>query len=71
MTVDRDKLVRMGEQVAANLVFDDDAEGLVARVTDHLTRFWDPRMKEAIKDHLASGNAEVSDTLRAAVSRLA
>ena len=47
MTVDREKLVRMGEQVAANLDYDDDAEGLVARVADHLSRFWDPRMKAA------------------------
>jgi formate dehydrogenase subunit delta len=70
MTVKNDKLVRMAEQVAANLHYDDDQEGLIARVTDHLNRFWDPRMKAAIRAHVDQGDAEISDTLRAAVARL-
>ena len=70
MTVETDKLIRMAEQVAANLDYDDDQEGLVARVADHLQRFWDPRMKAAIKDCAERDEAAVSDILRQAVARL-
>jgi formate dehydrogenase subunit delta len=60
----------MAEQVAANLRYDDDHEALVHRVADHLQRFWDPRMKAALKSHVAQENPEISDALRAAVARL-
>ena len=70
MTVRADKLLRMAEQVAANLHYDDDHEGLVARVADHLNRFWDPRMKAAIRAHVEQDDNEISDTVRAAVGQL-
>ena len=70
MTVNTDKLIRMAEQVATNLHYDDDPEGLVNRVADHLHRFWDPRMKTAIKAYAAQEDVAISDTVRAAVARL-
>jgi len=70
MTVNADKLVRMGEQVAANLRFDDDEDGLIERLADHLQRFWDPRMKAAIQEHCARERADISPALRAAVVRM-
>ena len=70
MTVKRDKLIRMAEQVAANLHYDDDQEGLINRVADHLHRFWDPRMKTAIKAYAAQEDVDISDTVRAAVASL-
>lgn len=70
MTVDKDKLIRMAEQVAANLRYDEDQEELINRVVDHLHRFWDPRMKAAIKTCVAQEDTEISDTVRAAVARL-
>ena len=70
MTVNTDKLILMAEQVAANLHYDDDHEGLVNRVADHLHRFWDPRMKAAIRKRAAQEDATISDTVREAVERL-
>jgi hypothetical protein len=60
----------MAEQVATNMRFDDNHEGLVNRVADHLNRFWDPRMKAAIKACVTQEDLDISDTVRAAVARL-
>ena len=70
MTVDADKLARMAEQVAANLDFDNDPEALAERVADHLNRFWDPRMKDAIRALVADADSQVSPVVKAAVARL-
>jgi formate dehydrogenase subunit delta len=42
----------------------------VAGVADHLEKFWDPRMRSAIIDHLAKGGAGLDPPVREAVSRL-
>jgi formate dehydrogenase subunit delta len=70
VTVDVQKLVRMGEQVAANLRYDDDDAALIDRVADHLNRFWDPRMKAAIRRHCENGDGDFSPVLRSAVAKL-
>lgn len=70
MTVDAAKLVRMAEQIAANMSYTDDVELVAARVADHLNRFWDPRMRQAMAE-AANGDAEqLSPALRAAVRQL-
>lgn len=70
MTVDTQKLVRMAEQVAANLDFDDDKDALAGRVANHLERFWDPRMKSAIKAYSRDNEEQLSEIIKAAVARL-
>ena len=42
----------------------------VAGIADHLEKFWDPRMRSAIIDHLAKGGADLDPPVREAVSRL-
>mgnify|MGYP003338504645 FL=1 len=42
----------------------------VAGIADHLEKFWDPRMRSAIIDHLAKGGAGLDPPVREAVSRL-
>ncbi len=70
MTVDSAKLVRMAEQIAANLAYTDDVPLVAARVADHLNRFWDPRMRHALVE-IANGEADrLSPVLKAAVARL-
>ncbi|MBS0221360.1 MAG: formate dehydrogenase subunit delta [Proteobacteria bacterium] len=42
----------------------------VAAITDHLRKFWDPRMRAAIVAHLEQGGADLDDPVRQAVRRL-
>ena len=70
MTVDAAKLVRMAEQITANMAYTDDVELVAARVADHLNRFWDPRMRQAMAE-VAIGDADqLSPVLKAAVRQL-
>jgi formate dehydrogenase subunit delta len=49
-----DKLIRMANQIAANLAVREDAAALCA---GHISDYWDPRMRTALLDHLAAGGA--------------
>ena len=70
MTVGAAKLVRMAEQITANMAYTDDVEVVAARVADHLNRFWDPRMLKALAE-VANGDADqLSPALKAAVGQL-
>jgi formate dehydrogenase subunit delta len=60
-----DTLVRMLNQIAANLAHDPDP---AAAVAEHVRLFWDPRMKALIHAHGAEG---LSETAAAALDRLA
>ena len=70
MTVDKDKLVRMAEQITANLDYTDDTDRVVAKIADHLGRFWDPRMKSALQEYANEHPEALSPLLRDAVVRL-
>lgn len=60
-----DNLVRMINQIAANLAHEPDPAWAVA---NHLEQFWDPRMKRLIQEH---GKGGLSETAAAALVRLA
>ena len=70
MTVNIEKLVKMAEQITANMSYTDDQDVVAAKVADHLGRFWDPRMKEAIIAHAETHGGDLSPPLRAAVAKL-
>ncbi len=59
-----DNLVRMLNQIAANLAHEPDPAEAVA---DHVALFWDPRMKRLIH---ANGTDGLSETAAAALARL-
>lgn len=65
-----DKLVRMANQIATFFRSQPgtDQADLVAQ---HLRDFWDPRMRAAIRAHLAAGGEGLDDLAREAVQRLA
>jgi len=48
--MDVEKLVRMANQIAANIDYGPDKDKLADTVADHLTRFWTPEMRAAIID---------------------
>ena len=70
MTVAIEKLLKMAEQITANMAFTDDEEVVSAKVSDHLNRFWDPRMKAAIIEYAAAEDSELSPVLRCAIDQL-
>ena len=42
----------------------------VAGVADHIAKFWDPRMRQMIRDHLAAGGRGLDPLAKTAVARL-
>lgn len=70
MTVAAAKLVRMAEQITANLAYTDDLSIVSARVADHLNRFWDPRMRQALIEHCSQEADALSPALRMALPQL-
>ena len=70
MTVGTDKLVRMAEQIAANMNYTDDSELVAAKIADHLARFWDPRMQEALRTYNLGNPGSLSKELSTAVESL-
>lgn len=68
MTQEIDHLVKMANQIAENLVFQDDA---VDRVADHLRRFWAPSMRQKIVEHEANGGSGLNSVAREAIQNMA
>jgi formate dehydrogenase subunit delta len=64
-----EKLVMMVNQIARNLAVQGE-EKAIAGTANHIARFWDPRMRAAIRAHLAAGGADLAPLARAAVERL-
>ena len=48
--MDVEKLVRMANQIAANLDYGADKEKVAVATADHLRRFWNSSMRAAIVD---------------------
>jgi formate dehydrogenase subunit delta len=67
--MDIERLVEMINDIAANQVADPD--NAVDVITQHLQRFWDPRMRAQIIAHAEQGGVGLAPAARAAVGRLA
>lgn len=48
MTVPNEKLIKMAEQIAANVTLSREPETVATAMADHIQRFWDPRMRESL-----------------------
>jgi hypothetical protein len=70
VTVNVKKLVKMGEDITANLAYTDDQVVVSVKVADHIHRFWDPRMIAAITDYAAQEDSELTGPLRLAINSL-
>jgi formate dehydrogenase subunit delta len=64
-----DKLVYMANQIA-NFFMAQDASTAPAKTAEHLTKFWDPRMRRAIVAHFDTGGARLDPVARQAVKAL-
>jgi formate dehydrogenase subunit delta len=65
-----DKLVYMANQIGTFFASQGE-EKTVPLIADHLVKFWDPRMRQAIVVHLAAGGAGLDLSVRKAVESLA
>jgi formate dehydrogenase subunit delta len=64
-----EKLVYMANQIGKFFA----SQGEAAAVTgtaEHVRKFWDPRMRAAILEHLKSGGAGLDPPVRQAIERL-
>lgn len=62
-----DRLIYMANQIARNLATQANVEAMIA---DHIEKFWDPRMKAMIFDHVSAGGAGLDAISHAAITRL-
>lgn len=65
-----DKLVKMANQIGKFFVAQRHVDG-VAGVEEHLKKFWDPRMRDAIIAHVDHGGDGLDPIAFEAVKRLA
>jgi formate dehydrogenase subunit delta len=64
-----DKLVYMANQIG-KFFMSQGADKAEAGIAEHLQKFWDPRMRVAIFEHLDRGGAGLDPTVRQAISIL-
>jgi formate dehydrogenase subunit delta len=65
-----DRLVTMANDIAAFFAADPDAEAAAEQVANHLRKFWEPRMREAIRRVAQEGGAGLSTLALSGVRRL-
>ena len=71
MTSQQEKhLLKMAEQIAANLSAGVDAETAAERTADHLRRFWTPQMRSQLAACAEEGAVEPGPTVVRALSLL-
>ncbi|MGE3150793.1 MAG: formate dehydrogenase subunit delta [Pseudorhodoplanes sp.] len=64
-----DKLVVMANQIG-KFFRSQGEEPAVKGIAEHLTKFWDPRMRSTILTHLKTGGAGLDPLVRRALERL-
>ena len=64
-------LVRMANDIADYFRSEPDQELAIAGVSNHLKKYWDPRMRRQIVAHLHGNGDGLSELARAAVVRVA
>jgi formate dehydrogenase subunit delta len=64
-----DKLVYMANQIGM-FFKTQDAETASVKIAEHLTKFWDPRMRDAILAHLDAGGRGLDPATRRAIEAL-
>jgi len=63
-------LVTMANDISNFFASDPDKDAAVDQVANHLKKFWEPRMREAIRRHVSAGGEGMSSLAIQAVKRL-
>jgi formate dehydrogenase subunit delta len=61
----------MANDIAAFFAADPDKSQAARNIANHVTRFWDPRMRREIVAHYRDGGAGLSEAARSAMALLA
>lgn len=64
-----EKLVMMVNQIAKNLAVRGE-ENAVSLTAEHIKKFWEPRMRQAILEHLKAGGQGLQPLAKRAVEKL-
>jgi len=64
-----DKLVMMANQIAAFFAAQGE-ERAVPQIADHISKFWDPRMRGEILAHVKQGGAGLAPLAKSALAHL-
>jgi formate dehydrogenase subunit delta len=67
--VSPDKLVYMANQIGKFFVSQGPDKAAVG-IAEHIAKFWDPRMRATIIDHLAAGGTGLDPSVREAIDKL-
>ena len=68
--MDSDNLIRMANRIGDFFVAMPDREEAIAGITDHLRKFWEPRMRRQLYAALDAGHATgLHEIIREAVDR--
>ncbi len=65
-----DHLVKMANQIEAFFKSEPDREVAIDGITNHIRRFWDPRMRKQMCGHVEAGGAGLSELALQAFKRL-
>jgi formate dehydrogenase subunit delta len=68
--MDTQHLVVMANDIAAFFAADPDPAAAADQVANHLKKFWEPRMREAIRRHVSEGGTGLSSIALQAVKML-
>ena len=68
--MDIQRLVAMVNDIAAYFAAEPDQEAAAQQVGQHLQRFWEPRMRSAIRSYVESDGAGLSPLARRGVELL-
>jgi formate dehydrogenase subunit delta len=68
-TTPDERLVYMANQIARFFAAQKHEEA-VKGVAEHVAKFWDPRMRQRIRDHLAAGGDGLAPLAREAIAAL-
>jgi len=65
-----ENLVKMANDIANFFNSEPERATAIFGVSNHLRKFWDPRMRKAIVRHLEQGGAGLNDLAREAIAKL-
>jgi formate dehydrogenase subunit delta len=68
--MDIENLVKMANDIGSFFNSDPDRVSAIAGISDHIRKFWDPRMRRAIIQHLNQGGLGLGELTSEAIARL-
>lgn len=65
-----ERLVQMANDIGNFFGAEPQRTDAISGISNHMRKFWEPRMREAIIKHLEAGGAGLDDVVREAITQL-